>query len=63
MKFETTPEEDKQIDEWVKAQHAKHINDEFGSLITYSFTNTGIGTAIEVEYFGEKFNPTDYSEW
>lgn len=34
-----------------------------GGGLTWLITHTGIGTAIEVEYLGERRNITDYDGW
>jgi hypothetical protein len=70
MKFETTPEEDEKIATWLEEQRAKRKADgkslyegAIGGATSYKFTQTGVGLGVEVEFWGEKFDPTDYTTW
>ena len=66
-KFELGPLEEKRAEEFIK-KHIKCSKEHptaIGGSITYIFTPTSIGTAVEVEcsLCGESENITDYGRW
>lgn len=50
---------------WIAEQRAKRPEPRsaIGGAETFSFTPTGIGVVVKVEYLGESLDVTDYSSW
>jgi hypothetical protein len=64
MKFELTPEEEKQVEKWKKKQQKKKADSfALGERWTYSFTPTGMGviTVIHDNLLDEELDLTDYN--
>ncbi len=67
MKFEITPEEQKQIDAWYQklVENSTLYYGAAGGGLTYSFHPTSIGvvTVVKEALTGEELNLTDYDSW